>query len=161
MAVKVERSIEQVPAGFDTPKRLDQPTVDRGSFIRAKGGCSFAKHDIEPFLHHLIAEKSVARFVGCHDPFLRNSLFARIGWINRVNQQVGVEKELPFIALAACKTPPGSEVTDGRRHAPDIFGRQTRGSGIAREPFPKEIIERRVLSFSPSPCALNERLVRA
>ena len=94
VAVKVQRGIEKFPTRLDMPKRLDQPVVDGDGFIRGERNCCFREHYVEPFLHHLIAEKSIARFVSRRDPFLCNGLFAGFRWINRVDQQVRVEKEL-------------------------------------------------------------------
>lgn len=90
MLVKVEGGINKFVAGVDMPKRFDQPPVDRDCLVCAEGDRRFLEHDIEPFLHHLIAQTSTARFVGSCDPFLRHGLFDRLGGINRINQQVGV-----------------------------------------------------------------------
>ena len=118
--MKVERGIEQVAAGLDPPKRLDQSPVDRGGFIHAEGGCSFAKQDVEPFLYHLITDNSAAGFMGGGDPFLCSSLFAGSAGIT---SSLVSRKNLPFIAFGTRETPPGSEVTDGRRRAPYLLMR--------------------------------------
>jgi hypothetical protein len=61
-----------------------------------------------------------------------------------------------LIAFIPRETPPGSEMTDDHRDAPNIFSRQTLWRAISGKPFTKRVVESRIFSFRPVPCALDE-----
>lgn len=92
--LKVDGGIHKLTTGLDMPERLDQRTIDRGCLLGAERNRSFAEHDVEPFLHYLIAHTAITGLVGACDPFLRHGLFARLGGVDRIDQQVRVQKKL-------------------------------------------------------------------
>ena len=65
------------------------------------------------------------------------------------------------MALIACETAAGADVTGALRRMPDIGERQTTWRGIAGEPFAKDIVEGGVLSLRPAARAFNEGVVGA
>src|SRR5580698_11675842 len=93
LAMKVKRGVEQFTAGLYTPERFDERAVKRSCFVRAERRRSFAQNHVEPFLHYLIAQNPVAGSVSGGEPLQSDCLLGRIGGVDRIYEQIGVEEK--------------------------------------------------------------------
>ena len=102
LAVKIEGGIENIATGLDAPERLDQLAVQRDSLVGSERGGSLPQDDVKPLLHDLIADEAVSSFVSDCEPFLRDCLFAGIGGVDCVDEEIGVQKETARSINAHC-----------------------------------------------------------